>query len=54
MRDLEVFITDLVWFYETMGKYSLFALLTVTSPLWVLPYILYWRWKHKRNEKGGE
>ena len=44
MKDL---IEDIVYFYESCGQWFFGAVLVVTSPLWVLPYMIF-------KKKGGE
>jgi hypothetical protein len=44
MKDL---IQDIIEFYENLGKVVCCVVLIITSPLWVLPYMI---WK----KKGGE
>ena len=44
MKDL---IEDIEFFYEKLVEYFFGCILCLTSPLWILPYVIY------KNKKGG-
>lgn len=48
-KELDYIVSECVYAYEQITKFVLAVLIIITSPIWVVPYILYW--KRKFNPK---